>query len=449
MTALHLMAQNILQTTKQIMLPAYNTEFIQREARSITFDDVTLEDIITAQEIRRKPDCVGRITKDEQEYTLWIEFLVTHEVDEKKEKDIKALRQHCIEIVLSDMLYTDFDTQSVKERLLYQTDDRRWISYPELDDKDDRLRLQALEEEKARRLEEEQEQLKAEQRIEAEKSRCGQLAKTWLENPTEELAQQIIQSISAHPFYNEVSIYNFLLANCTWIDFIHTLPKNECGLRVFYIILNYYWKNIAFDYQIYRKAIYKLWFKKSNLTMEESIELECLVSLYIVERLANCQTYYDFVPEENKTLIHTIAKNEDTRKQVFMILSFGYYHPFGSGLNSFEELADHIITSYPALIPLSLQVIESIQQEHPQNLVLINGNNLIDKFREIDTTKVGHTDKAIEQILQKCFPRIFHHRKQEPQISHSPEVNSPLEKDRPTEDWELQWKLFNEWYKNN
>lgn len=441
MTALHLMAQNILQTTKQVMLPAYNGAHVQRKAR-ITFEEVRQEENIREQGIIRKPDCIGIVTDNKGDtHTLWIEICVTHEVDEEKAKDINTLRKHCIEINLHDMLDTDYDEQSVKERLLTRTDDRQWICYPELDDKDDRFRLQALEDGKARRLQEAQEQQERKRKIQEEKERCKQLAKTWLQNPTEELTQQVIQSISTHPFNNEVSVCDFLFSN--WIDLIGTLPKNEYGLRVFYTMLNYYWKNVNFDDKVYKNTIYKLWFKKDNLTIDKTIELECLVSLCIVERLA--QPYYGFVPETYKTLKRTFTKNADFRKRVFMILSFRYYHPFGCGINSFEELASQIKTSYPTLIPLLLQALESIQQYYPQSLALINGNTLIEEFRKIDCSDIS-SPKEIESILQICFPNTFRKEiKAEPEFPTA--LSKPTQTDNIfTEAFEREWKELKEWY---
>ena len=149
MTTLHLLAQNILQTSKQVMSPSYNGEYVQQKARLITFDEVTLEKVIIQQGIQRKPDCIGIvIDKKGNEHTLWIEIRVTHKVDEEKEKDIKSLKQSCIEIDLSDMLNTDYDAQSIKERLLTKTntDDRHWISCPKLDDQDRLLKEQEQQE---------------------------------------------------------------------------------------------------------------------------------------------------------------------------------------------------------------------------------------------------------------------------------------------------------------
>mgnify|MGYP004627519257 CR=1 FL=1 len=445
MTALHLMAQNILQTTKQVMLPAYNKEFVQRKARSIAFDNVTLEDFITEQEIIRKPDCIGRITKGGQEYTLWIEILVTHEVDEEKSKDVKSLRQHCIEIDLSDMLNTDYDEQSVKECLITRADNRHWIAYPELDEQDNRLRLQALEEKRARRLQEVQERQEKERKIQAEKERCEQLAKAWRTNTTEKLTELVIQSISAHPYkQDEISVYDFLFSNCNWVNFIDTIPKNEYGLRVFYALSNYYWKDIYFDYPVYRRTINKLWFKKGNLTTEESIELEYYISIYMLKRLA--QTYGGAVPETYKALKRTFTKSADFRKQVFMVLSFRYYHPFGCGINSFDALADQIINSYPALISLSLQLLEYIQQHYPQSLPLINGDNLIDRFREIDCNDIS-TPEYVENILQICFPKIFHRQLNVPQELPTPQPNTTQTNSTLTREIdEREWQRLKEWY---
>lgn len=86
-----------------------------------------------------------------------------------------------------------------------------------------------------------------------------------------------------------------------------------------------------------------------------------------------------------------------------MLLSFWYYHPFGCGINSFEELANHIINSYPTLIPLSLQVLKSIQREYPQNFDFINGNSLLEKFHKVKRKDVS-SPKNVERILQICFP---------------------------------------------
>lgn len=448
MTALHLMAQNILQTTKQVMLPAYNKEFVQRKARSIAFDNVTLEDFITEQEIIRKPDCIGRITKGGQEYTLWIEILVTHKVDDKKKKDIKTLRQHCIEIDLSDMLNTDYDTKTVAERLLTRTNDRHWISYPELDDKDNNLRLQKAQENRERLLKEIQEQQEKERIAKEKKAQCEQLAKAWLENPTEELTQQVIQSISAHPYkQDEISVCDFLFANCNWVNFIDILPKNKYGLHIFYTLSNYYWKEIYFDYQVYRKAIDKLWFKKGNVTIEETIELEYFVSIYMLERLG--QTYGGTVPETYKALKRTFIKSADFRKQVFMVLSFRYYHPFGCGINSFDALADQIINSYPALISLSLQLLEYIQQHYPQSLPLINGDNLIDRFREIDCNDIS-TPEYVENILQICFPKIFHRQLNVPQELPTSQPNTTQTNSILTREIdEREWQVLKEWYTTN
>ena len=171
-------------------------------------------------------------------------------------------------------------------------------------------------------------------------------------------------------------------------------------------MLNYYWERVTFDYKGYRNAIEKLWIKEKYLTIEESIELEYLVTLYIIEQLAQKRHNFGFVQDTYKFLEYTFTNNTDFRKQVFMILSFWYYHPFGCGINSFEELTDHIIDTNPALIPLSLQVLKSIWREYPQDFDFINRNSLLEKFHEVKR-KDTSTIKNVERILQICFPIFF------------------------------------------
>ncbi len=394
MTTLHLLAQNILQTTKQVMPPSYNGEYVQWKARLITFDEITLEKVFIEQGIRRKPDCIGKtIDKTGNKHTLWIEVRVTHKIDEEKAIDIKSLGQSCIEIDLSDMLNTDYDEQSIKERLLAKidTNDRHWISCPKLDEQDKLLK--------------EQEQQEHEQK---QRAQCEQLIQTWIQCPTEELTKQIIRSIPVHLFYYNdiISVCDYLFPNHNWLDSIKIIPKNQYGLQVYHTMLHYYWESVNFDYKVYNNTIEKLWIKENYLTIEESIELECLVTLYIIEQLAQRRHDLRFVPLTYKSLEYALTNNTDFRKQVFMLLSFWYYHPFGCGINSFEELANHIINSYPTLIPLSLQVLKSIQREYPQNFDFINGNSLLEKFHKVKRKDVS-SPKNVERILQICFPFFF------------------------------------------
>ena len=154
MTALHLLAQQILQKEKKIMLPAYKGRSLKKKAFSIQFDDVVLEQQIPVNGHYIQPDCIGSICRNGEDHNLLIEIFVTHKVDEQKLQDIKDKNYACVEIDLSDLLDTDYTEEIIKERLLTKYSDRKWLNNPVYKQKDKELQIRKENEEEERREEE-------------------------------------------------------------------------------------------------------------------------------------------------------------------------------------------------------------------------------------------------------------------------------------------------------
>lgn len=124
---LHLLSKYIIEQNKAVMLPSYEGKYDTHDAYQIQFTEVLLE---CAQD-DLQPDCLCKyVDKNNHEHTLWIEILYTHEVDEIKTKKIKEREIECIEIDVSH-LFADsnvIDEDILKDFLLNQTDNRRWIN---------------------------------------------------------------------------------------------------------------------------------------------------------------------------------------------------------------------------------------------------------------------------------------------------------------------------------
>ena len=131
MTALHKLAQQIIQEEKKIRTPRYEDFYYKQEPEIITFDEVLVEQHIEI--LNRQPDCVGVLNGE----SLWIEIKVTHEVDEAKQRDIAKENISCMEVDLSDLIDVDYTKDMVRKRLFLPNEYRysRWINNPELQKK--------------------------------------------------------------------------------------------------------------------------------------------------------------------------------------------------------------------------------------------------------------------------------------------------------------------------
>lgn len=157
MTALHMLAQQIIESGKKVMLPDYKGDYYQKTTELIEFDEVTLEKSTKLDDKLYRPDCVGiKYDDNNGEHRLWIEILVTHEVDANKTDSIRKKKQPCIEIDLSGMLGTEYTKESVTQRLVEGKEDRVWICCPYYDKKNEENKLKALQEEEENRREAEE-----------------------------------------------------------------------------------------------------------------------------------------------------------------------------------------------------------------------------------------------------------------------------------------------------
>lgn len=133
MSALHIMAQKILEQEKQVMLPEYVKKYVQHVAKPQSFDSVTLEELCRDENSTRRPDCIGKPYNDG---SLWIEIYCTNPIHPDREQDIIRKKQYCIEIDLSDLLNTEYTEETLKTRLLTGSKDRKWICHPEWDEEE-------------------------------------------------------------------------------------------------------------------------------------------------------------------------------------------------------------------------------------------------------------------------------------------------------------------------
>lgn len=143
-SALHLLAKEIIMEQNAIMLPAYNGGFVVRKSTMVNFVNVKSE--ISCLGLR--PDIIGYAQNNDGSIApLWIEILVTHEVDNAKKQKIKQLGAACIEINMEKFTQKEtFSKEEVTDFLLRDSSQRYWINNPKLDtlNKEEKKRLEAI-----------------------------------------------------------------------------------------------------------------------------------------------------------------------------------------------------------------------------------------------------------------------------------------------------------------
>lgn len=128
MTALHMLAQNILARDKTVMLPAYKTKYINKLAQQKVFRNIEVEQVCKDESSTRRPDCV--CTQGGGKPSLWVEIYCCHKIDENRKRDIIRRKQYCVEIDFSDLLEKDYTERDVKFRLESDCLHREWICCP-------------------------------------------------------------------------------------------------------------------------------------------------------------------------------------------------------------------------------------------------------------------------------------------------------------------------------
>lgn len=490
MTALHLIAQKIIEEKKAIMLPVYQEAYYKKKAIRISFDKVLLEKTVFGL----RPDCIGiKKDSDGEEHNLWIEIKVTHEVDDIKLQKIKALSVPCIEIDLSDLIETDYTIESVSKRLLNEKDDRHWINNPKLDklnderkaehdkkeaerrqkEKEIREREEAerrqkekeiREREEAKRLQKEKEQLIIEEKAKAEilqketewlnKDKIlEEKANEWFNNGSHEIAQLIIDKINEESFLQidpdgTRTPFRVLLSYGDYLYYIDHSPKNEGGLQLFYTLLYYYFdRALSPNSKKIERRLKSFQDRTTPISKEEKIHLEELISLRTVFLLRKENNYTN--------TIQTYISNPFIRNEVLMVSSVFYHHIVGSESQSFGELTKEIIQHHPHLAHSYLTAINS--QDQFKNNFYIGNENMLDVLNKFVNENEPTFNEPVDSILRVCYSFAFRTYANDSmtestiqEIPLSEIFNQDKTYKQPNEDLkhEKEWNDLNEWYKN-
>lgn len=121
MTAMHLLAEQIIEENKCVMLPKYKSI----DAQIISFKSIEKEQRIDRKDLQ--PDIVG-ITAEGERWA--IEICYTHAVDDTKKKKIMEAGISCVEIDISQQR---LDKDLLSDFLLKSAENREWINNPNYD----------------------------------------------------------------------------------------------------------------------------------------------------------------------------------------------------------------------------------------------------------------------------------------------------------------------------
>lgn len=432
MTVLHKLAQEILREKKNVMLPDYHNDRynVHHNGNTITFDCVILEQHFEDNSGKvLVPDCV--CSNKGKKNTLWVEFLVTHSVDENKATFIKDRNQYCIEINLSDLIDTDFTKDILEKRILSEKDNRHWICCPNYDNE-----VQMAK--KKQRLEEERElerQIQERNNVATRQMMLQDLAKQWFERGDDLTTEQLLKLIPIDPYKQKEKSYNcclfdYLVENEDWAAFITKAPKNKYGLQVFYALLKFYYrckKNT--NYKLIGKKICEYQCKWKPLTETEQVELEELVCCRLVASLEKERKNYKS-PQEWKYTKEFLS-NLKVRHAIWILASINYNHIIGIEHCLEEKLVDMIELDYPYMADITLKMVDN--NERNRINFLMKDPILLDRLRTIATTS-SIVDETINEIANICFKRA---------------INGPISsgeaQESPSKDlWKTQWGSYDD-----
>lgn len=307
MTALHMLAQQILARDKKLMLPGYKMPIESKPAKLAKFDEVILEVLQQDDISTRRPDCVCRMNGKKN--TLWVEIYCCHKVGEERKKDIRRRKEYCIEIDFSDLLDKNYNEDIVKARLECATMNKEWICCPEWEKEYERQERQLMDEIKSE-----------EARRQFEYERYQKICSDFETQKDSESAEKVIAEIKRKPFNkSECCIKDILVPYGDWVHFIKLLPCNDIGKSVLYTLLRYYnrvnvnfYNSLGFIESSSRKYGQPKLYPRENMAF-----LEYTVALWILHKLTD---FYNSQDNPDYSLNKLFTKNAHIREKIFSLL---------------------------------------------------------------------------------------------------------------------------------
>lgn len=418
MTALHMLAQQIVQEEKKIRKPWFK-DYCEDKSKEIYFESVLLERRFKTAEINRRPDCVGIIKKGDKQYEVWIEIKVKHAIDEEKKKDIIELGAICMEIDISALLNNKYTEDSVRKALFDVYDNKEWINYPQLFRKNAIVKQKKEEEERIKREQEKEktrlEEERRQKQLQEEKERLQKIVDAWMEEGSDEAAQKVINEIISNPYgeENHYILKDFLVSYNNYIEWIQKSPKNKAALQVFYTILKYYNRQIARNVNLKELNAALCNFRyKSSITDEERIWLEELISLKIVRQLKyEYDSYRIYNPEFLKKTLQEYCSQEQLRNKCLKVISLEFRNIVGSTAKNFTELTREIATNDRDVLSLYLKVLDfahNMQNKYPkQNIPGINDDDIVRIRKYVQENKRYVENSDCKNALIVAFSYIW------------------------------------------
>ena len=416
MTALHLLAQQIIEEEKVLMLPDYHGLYIKNVTKGIKLESVSLEETISSRNGEIRPDCIGYIQgKDNKLYRLLIEIFVTHDIDENKIQIIQSLNEYCIEIDLSDLIDSEFTRESLSKRLKEDKADRKWICCPVFDEQE----RKKLDEAEQMRLEYEQIEYEKRIAIESRQKILHEKVLNWYSGGNPDIAAYIQNDISSCPYDNKDnkvvpnSLFDDLVPQNDFFYFIDNSPKDDISLELFYVLLHYYYNQVGTNN--FKELDDRLKYfrnRHDTLSKGEIIQLEELISLrivYILVKQRDLMYAYDTNKEyateikEYDKAIKRYTNETKLRKEILMASSVLYHHIVGSSALDFDELTKEILISHPMLAN-SFQNI--VNNQHRCLKYYFHEATLKELKKFVDNRQWVEDDIA-DTILKECYSYAF------------------------------------------
>lgn len=156
-TIIHLLAKEVLQAYKKIMLPECYTDqddtnyfgsnkaytlqiqrsIVASKETKLTFDNVYLE--------KKFDDIVPDVIIENNEKILIVEIYVTHKVDEEKKNKIKRMDINALEIDLSDLRGEKLNREEIAKRVIESVDNKIWINNVQANKEFEKLKIKNKE----------------------------------------------------------------------------------------------------------------------------------------------------------------------------------------------------------------------------------------------------------------------------------------------------------------